>query len=548
MNNKTSKNYSSIFIVSVVLSTILILFFLLAILNIKFLIYPSMITDILLLFPNINYVHEHFFCNPSNRFTLISLLLILDNIYFMVSIVISTILLYYLNIKNNKFLIYKLVTLFVFVVLFFIYDFLFQKNFVNLLTAKIFLIFLIYYIFNFILSNKNIFIKFLLLIPLINLLLVPIHTIQHIYCDYFNKGKYNNIVLILSLVFMFFGIQVAVVLSVSQIMNKLISFYSPSGVYHINNVNNTINYISYQNISLMNNRSVDFMPQSIDDFDAYNLFIEETNLQKQKKFKIDFKTEIQDLQINYIRKEIYTYDGTNNKFLILDYDTGNIIREKKLVDDFYVKYSMYNNITTERISFDNNTQTIALALEHSYLYIFDMNTLEIIRQEQIPTENDSIIFNKTDNSYVLSFWTMTPYIISCPIDTQKEVRKIRAPVCQGEMAYSNKNKEIYLSLHQQGQIYVYDANTYTLKRKIKVRYGVKNVNYDEQYNILLTTSYFSGYLDIISMKTDKVVYSKFVHYHARQPVICNNIIYVPTTIGIYRYDVKHLLEKLEYEK
>lgn len=172
-----------------------------------------------------------------------------------------------------------------------------------------------------------------------------------------------------------------------------------------------------------------------------------------------------------------------------------------------------------------------------------MNTLNIIRQVNIPKESDDLIFNKIDKSYVISFWLDTPFFIVCPVDYREKIKKIICPIFQGELCYSDINKEIYIAFHEQGQIYVYDANTYNLKRKTKVRYGAKNISYDEHRNVLVTASYFTGYVDILLMDgSDKIIYSKFVDFNLRQPVLCNDILYVPTHYNMYRYDIKYLFE------
>ena len=555
INNKKSlvlsKIYNIFFITSFIISLIFFLIFIIITVNIKFLIYPQLIPNILSLFSSIDYLYEYFFCNPSNRFYFVSLIAIINDLYFVLSIFISTMLIYYLNKKYNKFILYKILNSVVFLILFLFTILFCKQNFVSFITAYIFLILFFYSFTNFILKDNSIFIKFFILIPFINLILLPIKTINYIRYKYFNAKEQNRTFLTISFLFLFLSILTVSVFPIANIMGRLVKIYSPEGTYYIHDINNKVYYISYNNITfLKNDNFLSALPKTIEELEAYNLLIEEENFKKEIKFKFDIKTEIQDLEINSERNEMYLYDGVNNKLLVLDYSTGEVKKEKKLEDKFFFLFVFYDNITGERMCFDNDSQTIAIALEYSYFYIFDMNTLDIIRCEHVPIESDSVIFNKQDNSYLLSFWTTTPYIISCPIDSQKEMKKISTPICQGELEYSDKNKELYLPLHQQGQIYVYDAVTYTLKRKIKVRYGVKNVSYNEQYNILLASSYLSGYIDIISLNDvpNKIIYSKFIHWHLRKPLLYNNILYVPTMAKIYKYDVKYLLEKLKHEE
>lgn len=554
-NNKKSlvlsKIYNIFFITSFIISLIFFLIFIIITVNIKFLIYPQLIPNILSLFSSIDYLYEYFFCNPSNRFYFVSLIAIINDLYFVLSIFISTMLIYYLNKKYNKFILYKILNSVVFLILFLFTILFCKQNFVSFITAYIFLILFFYSFTNFILKDNNIFIKFFILIPFINLILLPIKTINYIRYKYFNAKEQNRSFFTISFLFLFLSILTVSVFPIANIMGRLVKIYSPEGTYYIHDINNKVYYISYNNVTfLKNDNFLSALPKTIEELEAYNLLIEEENFKKEIKFKFDIKTEIQDLEINSERNEMYLYDGVNNKLLVLDYSTGEVKKEKKLEDKFFVKYGLYNNVTGERLSFDNDSKTIALALEYSKFYMFDMNTLDIIRQEDIPMENDGMVFNKADKSYVLSFWTTTPYIVVCPTDVQREKMIIDAPICQGELEYSDKNKEIYLALHQQGQIYVYDAFTYKLKKKIMARYGVKGLNYNCKYNILITTSNLSGYLDIISLNdlNNKKLYSKFVHWHARRPLIYKDTLYIPTMAQIYKYDVKYLLEKLKHEE
>ena len=121
-NNKKSlvlsKIYNIFFITSFIISLIFFLIFIIITVNIKFLIYPQLIPNILSLFSSIDYLYEYFFCNPSNRFYFVSLIAIINDLYFVLSIFISTMLIYYLNKKYNKFILYKILNSVVFLILF----------------------------------------------------------------------------------------------------------------------------------------------------------------------------------------------------------------------------------------------------------------------------------------------------------------------------------------------------------------------------------------------------------------------------------------------
>lgn len=529
-----SKFYNLFFIISFTISILVLLFFFIIILNVKFLIYPSIITNILLLFPNINYLHSYFFPNEFNRTFYSFILFFLFNLKFIIPIFISTIFIYFLNKKYNKNFLYNIFNSLIFLILSLIYKYFLHQD----LSSIIFLIFFICGVFNFILKNNNFIIKCLLIVPVINVFILPIHFMEYTWYNFFKIKSYKILLYFISILLFFIHIMLFIIffmipLHINYKYNK--PFFKIRGYYHINCINDDIYFVNNNGNITVGNKINEINHLMAKNFK--NTLLKENISGKYFMYEIPVSSKIQDFKINKEMDEVYVYDGLNNKFLVLDYKTGKINKQKQLKDD------RLKIITGERISFDNNSKTIALALEHSFLYIFDMNTLNIIRKVNIPQESDDLIFNKINKSYVISFWTDVPFFIVCPVDYRKKIKKIACPVFQGELSYSNINKEIYIAFHQQGQIYVYDANTYKLKKKIKVRYGVKNISYDEHHNVLVTASYFAGYVDILLMNgSDKIIYSKFVNFNLRQPILCNDILYIPTYYNMYRYNVKHLFE------
>ena len=174
-----------------------------------------------------------------------------------------------------------------------------------------------------------------------------------------------------------------------------------------------------------------------------------------------------------------------------------------------------------------------------------MDTLDIIKKIKVPKFLDSLIFNIENNSYIVSFWNMyTPYFLAFPLN-QKAYKKVKAPLCQGEFVYSNRNKEIYAAYHIKGEIYVYDATTYKVKRKIKVGFSVKNLYYDEKYNILIASQYFNGNVYIFLMDgTDKLIYKKFVGFFLEKPVLYKNTIYFPTHYNLIEHNIEKILKTI----
>ena len=131
---------------------------------------------------------------------------------------------------------------------------------------------------------------------------------------------------------------------------------------------------------------------------------------------------------------------------------------------------------------------------------------------------------------------------------KERLRKIKADKYQGYLAISERNREIYIAFHQQGKIGVYDAETVKLKRKIKSNYTVKNITYDEELNILIAPSYFTGYVDIFLMDgSDKLLVREFVGYALREGYFDSQKenLYVCSENGLYKkkIDIKKLIEQ-----
>lgn len=349
-----------------------------------------------------------------------------------------------------------------------------------------------------------------MVIPILNILCFP-----NLYVTIITKNK--KFAPILKVVLMFCGIIIISNIFLSAIFSYHMKERTKIGYnFCINNDKTFINYI--------------------DKNKSNQISIVEMDCNLRKTFRVFPNNRFFNiLSINYEKNEIYNFDNINKNFLIFDYNTLELKKKKKLP---------IVGIDFEKIDFDNESKTISLALEHGIIYIFDMNTLDIIEQMESPMELASVCYNRANKSYVFSYWLNTPYFMVYSI-YEKTIKKYSSPPFQGEIEYSNKNKELYIPYHEQGQIYVLDAETYKLKRKINVRYSVKNLYYSEQYNILVAASYYTGFIDIILMDgSDEIIGSKFLGFLLRRPILFNDNIYIASWGKKYKYNVKNLLNKL----
>lgn len=240
---------------------------------------------------------------------------------------------------------------------------------------------------------------------------------------------------------------------------------------------------------------------------------------------------------NNIRHEFYYYDGVTGEFIVLN-DNFKIKNKKILSTEENDAFFGSRIVHT-----DSN---ILVILEKGMLYDLDINTLDIKKSLPIPRMIDCSVINKFRNSCLISFWLDQKYFIEYSMDTNK-ISNIEAPSLQGYIQISNRNKEIYLAAHQNGRIYVYDAITYKLKRKIKTNYTVKDITYDEDLNIIIAPSYIKGDVDIFLMDgSDRKLWHNFIGCMLREARFDNgkdNLIVV-SQHGLYKVklDIESLIK------
>ena len=258
---------------------------------------------------------------------------------------------------------------------------------------------------------------------------------------------------------------------------------------------------------------------------------------------------LEDFIINENRNEIYIYNSEDLKMLILDAETLNI---KKEIFDKDIQFQETGG--NSRICCNDDFSKMFIVFECSNpSLLIDLNTDEVSPINNVLLSRDGLIYNKYRNSFLVSFVRAMPG--RKHIDVLQEINienndtnYIQADRFQGYIAVSNKNKEIYVVFYQQGRIWVYDAETMKLKRKVKCDYTVKDITYDEELNLLIAPSYFTGYVDIFLMDgSDKLITRECVGYELREGCFDpqKENLYVCSTKGLYKkkINIRELIEE-----
>lgn len=475
-------------------------------------------------FPNIKKI---FFLNVENleiflyRFNILKqFITYVNNIQYIVFFILISgillLLLYRIYINNRtKLFIYASLYSFLFYVAVSLFFFNFQLNFQYLFAVP--LIYFVAIFFNFKLFSTNKTIKLILLIPVFAEIFFVNHIINHI------KSK-TNFFIRYFLVFLNINILIVICLPIVVNFQKI--------------------YENNENIILKG----DFYSINIDDINNKIVFNEKNKRQffildeinkNFKSYNIAQKTTLESMAFNNNKNEYYIYDEGTGFLSVLNGDNFS------LQNSFFVSNDFGDFKSHERVLFDNKNDNILILLEKGQIYIF--NAFNKVAELPVFDRSDSIIYNSLRNSYLITYWYNKPYITEIFVDNYK-LQNIPAYDMQGYAAFSKQNKEIYIAFHQQGRIGVYDAETMKLKRKIKGQYAVKGIIYDEDLNILIAPSYFTGYIDIFLMDgTDKLLITEFIGHEIREAKFNKNKenIYAVSRFGIYKkaINIKDLINK-----
>lgn len=418
-------------------------------------------------------------------------------------ILVTVIIIKYI-FKNKKEILS--ITLSVFLVYLFI--FLFTKNFNILFLALITpSFFIILYLTNSYLPLQH----RLMLIPIIGEIFCINNIIEFIYA---RKTKHLFFILIASII-------------LSNVIFIFLPFYKPGDYKIIVKKNKEVYSL---NIDPNRNRFLLTTPTAI--FDIEN----------KKILRITNKV-FQNVIVNWEKNEMYCYHSNNDDmFYIIDINTRKVKKKMRVLNkenEFCIAV---------RLICDDEFRYLAIVFESDYgIYIIDLKNFEVVKGYDILGPNDSGIYNKFRKSFMISYFQMRDVIEEIKLE-DNSVNAIPVGSEQGYMAISEKNKEVYITFHQQGRIGVYDAETMELKRKIKTNYIVRDITYDKELNLLILSSYFTGYIDIFLMDgSDKLLIRKFVGYDLREARFDTKKenLYVCSRNGLYKVplNIKELIKK-----
>ena len=436
-----------------------------------------------------------------------------QNIDVLIYAFVSILLIYFVirYLFKNKQILFAII-LEIFSVYLCIYLFTNNLNFLFLSFVSI-NIFMILYFFNLYLPLQNIIILF----PIIG----EIFCINRIFLFITKKQQKETFILMISI-----------------IISSVIYIFIP---YNYNN--------SFNNLIIKNNGfNYDIYNICVDDkqdrfaIASYPIMLFNNTNGEIQRFETDFDL-YQEAIFDWKKEEIYVYSTKGGIFYIIDMNTR---KEKAKIEILNSEDSKHN--VCVRLAYDSTTNFILIIFESEFgAFLIDLEKLQIIQKYEILSPNECGIYNKFRKSFILSSYQNHKFIQELDV-TNGIVSDIFVGLEQGDMAISEQNKELYIPFHQQGKISVYDAETMEFKRKIRSNYTVKDITYDEDLNVLIAPSYFTGYVDIFLMDgSDKLLTREFVGYDLRQARFDTKKenLYICSRHGLYKLpiNIKELIKK-----
>ena len=250
----------------------------------------------------------------------------------------------------------------------------------------------------------------------------------------------------------------------------------------------------------------------------------------------------QDIVVNWNKEEVYIYSVTEGVLYVFDINTKEEKAKVEILNDIDSKSCVY-----ARLVYDSESALLLIVFESTFgAFLINLDNLQIIQKYKVLSPNDNGIYNQYRESFILTYFQLFDMIQELN-PNNNSANNIAIGSEQGYIAISEQNKEVYIAFHQQGRICVYDAETMKLKRKLKSNYTVKDITYDEDLNILIAPSYFTGYVDIFLMDgSDKLLTRKFVGYELREARFDTKKenLYVCSKNGLYKVplNIKELIK------
>ena len=198
--------------------------------------------------------------------------------------------------------------------------------------------------------------------------------------------------------------------------------------------------------------------------------------------------EIEDIELDCERREIYHVDRATGVMLIVDAD------EFELRDT--VPLPVAGSSGSTKLVLDKSSDCLLVSFENNNLYLFNRGTHDCscmgspgeVRLVADPA-NDVVYLNRVRANEITAFDVRRRAIVSPGVKSERWARMVLSP----------KRQELYVTDAPRGTVHVYSTPKLEYLRDIQTQFGVRATAVDDENGLLLAASVITGYLDVIDL-------------------------------------------------
>jgi DNA-binding beta-propeller fold protein YncE len=213
--------------------------------------------------------------------------------------------------------------------------------------------------------------------------------------------------------------------------------------------------------------------------------------------------ELEDIELDPERREIYHVDRDTQTLLVLDADTFQVRLAARI---------LLPSGGSTKIALDKSSGHLVISFENDNLFLVDRATWKCWQLAGLGNVNPTA---DPRNGLVYINSEMRGWVASMDLKADRVVRREEAPPRGERMALSEKRQELYAPDAEAGRIWVYSTPDLRILRKIPAQFGVRAIAVDDDNGLLLAASVVTGYVDVIDLRTDQRIARHYVGKYGR---------------------------------
>lgn len=215
--------------------------------------------------------------------------------------------------------------------------------------------------------------------------------------------------------------------------------------------------------------------------------------------------EVEDIELDSERREIYHVDRATGVLFIIDADTFEVRNAVQ------IPTSGFSGST--KLVLDPSSDCLLISFENNNLYLFHRETLGVTAlgspgevRFAADSANGLVYLNRVQGQEIVGFDLKAREVLSRIAGTEPWSR----------MALSPRRHELYVTDASAGTVRVYSTPRLQFLREIPSQFGVRATAVDDEHGLFLAASVVTGYLDVIDLERGECVARYYVGDYCRK--------------------------------